>query len=113
MFFFNPPNSGKILWRTFSKNIINSTVSGSTSASDQRITLPFTGASSIRQNTSNVGFDTGGGLRYTTPDWIYGVIESTIIQLYGSDNLGYNPQPGAPTTGADTFFFLTATYEVA
>ena len=94
-------------------DIINSTVSGTTNASDQRITLPFTAISGIRQNTSNVAFNTSGGLRYTTPDWIYGVMEATIISLYGSDNLGYNPQPGAPTTGAGTYFFLTATYEVA
>jgi len=94
-------------------NIENATVSGTTSASDQRITLPFTAVSGIRQTTSNVSFNTTGGLRYTTPDWIYGVMESTIIQLYGSDNLGYNPQPGAPTTGSGTYFFLTATYETA
>jgi len=94
-------------------DISNATVSGSTSASDQRITLPFTAPSGIRQSTSNVAFNTSGGLRYTTPDWIYGVMEATIISLYGSDNLGYNPQPGAPTTGAGTYFFLTATYEVA
>jgi len=94
-------------------NIENATVSGTTSASDQRITLPFTAVSGIRQTTSNVSFNTTGGLRYTTPDWIYGVMESTIIQLYGSDNLGYNSQPGAPTTGSGTYFFLTATYETA
>ena len=96
-------------------NIENATVSGTTSASDQRITLPFTAVSGSRQTTSNVSFNTSGGLRYTSPDWVYGEIGSgsNLIQLYGSDNLGYNPQAGAPTTGSGTYFFLTATYETA
>ena len=97
-----------------SVNYQDVTVSGTTSSSDQRITLPFTSATGIRQPSNIVSFFTSGGLRFTTPTLTYFEIGSndTIMELRSLTSSGYG-QPGTPTTGSGTYFWFTLTYEVA
>ena len=97
-----------------SVNYQDVTVSGTVTSSDQRITLPFTSATGIRQPSNIVSFFTSGGLRFTTPTLTYFEIGSndTLMELRGWSSSGY-AQPGTPTTGGGTYFWFTLTYEVA
>ena len=97
-------------------NIQNCTTSGTTATGDNRITIPFNGAANLRQVTAVINYHTSGGLRYTGADVLTGEIgsNSSFIQLQEwVNNSGYRNISSAPSTGANTYFWFTITYQTA